>query len=188
MQTSSKKHNMTPGKAIPAERPPTPKMPQTPLPVATAKVAKGKGKMVPKVVHRSSPVKNMTALSRSSQSAKAGLQFSVPRVARFMKQGRFADRIGGGAPVYLAAALQYICSEIIELSGNEAQKSKKQRIIPRHIMLAIRNDIELNKLLGHNADFSQSGVVPKIAKEILPNNKKGKGGKMNDDEDEDMLE
>jgi len=33
-------------------------------------------------------------------------------------------------------------------------------------MLAIRNDPELNKLVGKGADFAQSGVVPNISKEI----------------------
>ena len=47
-------------------------------------------------------------------------------------------------------------------------------------MLGIRNDIELNKLLGKNADFAESGVVPNIQKQILPG-KKGKS--MNDDEE-----
>ncbi len=81
-----------------------------------------------------------------------------------MKQGRYADRIGGGAPVYLASTLQYICSEILELAGNECELQKKQRINPRHIMLGIKNDIELNKLLAKNADFAESGVVPHIHK------------------------
>lgn len=44
-------------------------------------------------------------------------------------------------------------------------------------MLAIRNDPELNKLLGRNADFANSGVVPKIHKDVQPNKKGGKGGK-----------
>ncbi len=174
---------MTPVKqapAAPAERPVTPKMMAAP----PIKGGKGKGKIIPNVVHRTSPLKSV---GRSNMSAKAGLQFSVPRVNRFMKQGRYADRIGAGAPVYLTSALQYICSEIIELAGNEAQKAKKVRIVPRHVMLAIRNDLELNKLLGHNCDFSQSGVVPKIQKEIMPSNKKGgKAGKMDEDEDEAM--
>jgi histone H2A len=125
-------------------------------------------------------------LARVNKSARAGLQFAVPRVARFMKQGRYAERIGGGAPVYLASALQYICSEIVELAGNEAERAKKQRIKPRHVMLAIRADPELNKLLGKNADFMNTGVAPHICKEILPNHKKG--GKDIQDDDIDMNE
>ena len=152
----------------------------------TTAIIKGKGKA--KALINESPVKPLTASSgahsgaRLGQSVKAGLQFSVPRVARFMKQGRYADRIGGGAPIYLTAALQYICSEIVELAGNEALRVKKQRIVPRHVMLAIRNDPELNKLVGHKADFANSGVVPKIHKEVQPGKKGGKGGKCGEDE------
>lgn len=36
-----------------------------------------------------------------SRSAKAGLQFPVGRIARYLKKGKYAERIGAGAPVYL---------------------------------------------------------------------------------------
>ena len=68
-----------------------------------------------------------------SKSAKAGLQFPVGRIARFMKQGRFSQRIGAGAPVYLAAVLEYLAAEVLELAGNAARDNKKTRIVPRHI-------------------------------------------------------
>jgi len=64
------------------------------------------------------------------------------------------------------------------LAGNAARDNKKQRIVPRHLQLAIRNDEELNKLLG-DVVISQGGVVPHIAAELLPS-KSSKGKK--DDE------
>ena len=83
-----------------------------------------------------------------SRSSKAGLQFPVGRVHRLLRKGNYARRVGAGAPVYLAAVLEYLAAEILELAGNAARDNKKSRIIPRHLQLAIRNDEELNKLLN----------------------------------------
>lgn len=107
-----------------------------------------------------------------SRSAKAGLQFPVGRLARYLKQGGYAKRVGGAAPVYMAAVLEYIVAEVLELAGNAAKDNKKMRIIPRHIQLAVRNDDELNAFFG-NAIIAAGGVLPNINAALLPA-KKGK--------------
>ena len=109
----------------------------------------------------------------TSRSSKAGLQFPVGRVSRFLRQGRYAPRVGAGAPVYLAAVLEYLAAEILELAGNAARDNKKSRIIPRHIQLAVRNDEELNKLLG-NVTIASGGVLPNIHAVLLPKKSGGK--------------
>src|SRR5437868_3382434 len=96
-----------------------------------------------------------------SRSSRAGLQFPVGRIHRLLRKGNYAQRVGAGAPVYLAAVLEYLAAEILELAGNAARDNKKTRIIPRHLQLAIRNDEELNKLLGH-VTIAQGGVLPNI--------------------------
>ncbi|XP_054834364.1 histone H2A-like [Eublepharis macularius] len=102
-----------------------------------------------------------------SRSSRAGLQFPVGRVHRLLRKGNYAERIGGGAPVYLAAVLEYLTAEILELAGNAARDNKKSRIIPRHLQLAVRNDEELNKLLG-GVTIAQGGVLPNIHAVLLP--------------------
>ncbi|XP_021529941.1 histone H2A type 2-C isoform X2 [Cinclus cinclus] len=62
------------------------------------------------------------------------------------------------------AGLQF---PILELAGNAARDNKKTRIIPRHLQLAIRNDEELNKLLG-KVTIAQGGVLPNIQAVLLP--------------------
>ena len=102
-----------------------------------------------------------------SRSSKAGLQFPVGRIGRYLKKGRYAARVGAGAPVYLAAVLEYLTAEILELAGNAARDNKKTRIIPRHVQLAVRNDEELNKLLGGDT-IAQGGVLPNIHTVLIP--------------------
>ena len=102
-----------------------------------------------------------------SRSSKAGLQFPVGRIGRFLKAGKYSQHVGAGAPVYLAAVLEYLTAEVLELAGNAARDNKKARIIPRHVQLAVRNDEELNKLLGE-VTIASGGVLPNIHAVLLP--------------------
>ena len=102
-----------------------------------------------------------------TRSSRAGLQFPVGRIHRHLKKGNYAERVGAGAPVYLAAVLEYLAAEVLELAGNAARDNKKSRIIPRHLQLAIRNDEELNKLLN-GVTIAQGGVLPNIQAVLLP--------------------
>nr|AAB00193.1 histone H2A [Triticum aestivum]CAA64423.1 histone H2A [Triticum aestivum] len=102
-----------------------------------------------------------------TRSVKAGLQFPVGRIGRYLKKGRYAQRIGSGAPVYLAAVLEYLAAEVLELAGNAAKDNKKTRIIPRHLLLAVRNDQELGRLLA-GVTIAHGGVIPTINSVLLP--------------------
>lgn len=108
-----------------------------------------------------------------SRTKKAGLQFPVGRIHRHLRIGGYADRVGAGAPVYLAAVLEYLTAEVLELAGNAARDNKKTRIIPRHIQLAVRNDEELNKLLS-GVTIAAGGVLPNIHTVLMPKKKDAK--------------
>ncbi|PRQ24282.1 putative transcription factor Hap3/NF-YB family [Rosa chinensis] len=101
-----------------------------------------------------------------TRSVKAGLQFPVGRIGRYLKKGMYAQRVSSGAPVYLAGCLSTsqlkfrsslsLCLSciskfrvsVLQLSGNAAWGNKKNMIIPRHLLLAVRNDEGLGFLLG----------------------------------------
>lgn len=74
--------------------------------------------------------------------------------------------IHAGAPVYLAAVLEYLALEAVELAGNCAQQLKRQRIAPRHVYLAVHQDDELVKLFA-NVTIPGGGVVPHIPEALL---------------------
>jgi histone H2A len=112
----------------------------------------------------------MSEKQKTSNSRRAGLTFPVGRVSRQLREGRYAPRVGVAGSVYLTAALEYLTAEIIELSGNAAISNKKQRIIPRHVLLAVRNDNELDTLLK-DVTISAGGTMPNVNTFLLPSAK-----------------
>ncbi|XP_070709663.1 histone H2AX-like [Pempheris klunzingeri] len=137
------------------------------LPKKTDKAAKSKVKPRREMSGRGGKGAGKARAKAKSRSSRAGLQFPVGRVHRLLRKGNYAQRVGAGAPVYLAAVLEYLTAEILELAGNAARDNKKTRIIPRHLQLAVRNDEELNKLLG-GVTIAQGGVLPNIQAVLLP--------------------
>lgn len=101
-----------------------------------------------------------------SRSERAGLQFPVGRIHSNLKKGNYAKRIGTGAPIYLTGVIEYLVKEICELAGNAAIDNGKKRISPRHLLMAIKNDEEINKLLA-GVTIAQGGVLPNLHPSLL---------------------
>ncbi|KAJ6621354.1 histone-fold-containing protein [Mycena sp. CBHHK59/15] len=122
--------------------------------------------------------------TRGSQSARAGLVFPVGRVRRLLKKSNYAKRIGVGAAgepslvsvpisqynrpiVYLAAVLEYLMAELLELAGNCARDNHRVRIIPRHLLLAVRNDYEYDSHLPSELTLNSSLRLDKLLAETI---------------------
>ncbi|XP_072133392.1 histone H2A-like [Mobula birostris] len=103
-----------------------------------------------------------------SCSSWVGLQFPcVGRVHRLPRKGNYVEWVGAGALAYLAAVLEYPMVEMLALASNMARDNKKYYIIPRHLQLAVNNDMKLNKLL-RAVTIAQGWVLPNIQAMLLP--------------------
>ena len=102
-----------------------------------------------------------------NRTKKARLQFSVSRTEHLIRLYLPQYKLAQAAPVYLAAVLEYITAEVLELAGNVARDNKRARISVDHIFPAINNDEELKKLfknttLGTKAEANiHSVLLPK---------------------------
>src|SRR5947209_3192005 len=85
----------------------------------------------------------------SSGKGKSGLIFPVGRIGSLLRRGRYARRVSRSSAVYLAAVLEYLTAELLELSAKAVaqQKNKSSRLTPRAITLAVRHDDDLGNLL-----------------------------------------
>lgn len=79
----------------------------------------------------------------------------------------------------MAATLEYLTTELMEMSAIAANESKKSRVTPRHLHLAIYGDQETAQLLD-KVTLPQGGVTPMpIHPSLLPKKKAKEDDKEN---------
>jgi len=117
---------------------------------------------------------------RERQEHRAGIEFPVTRIRRYMQQRAPAHIISTKAAIALASTLEYLCSEVIELAGDECLEEGKGKIIkPRHINLAVKKDEELYGTVGGAVVFATSSVVPYIDPMLVVTKKRKKAKAQN---------
>ena len=87
----------------------------------------------------------------SAITSSAGLVAPVLEMAHIM-HARLGNPPSLTAAIYLAAAMEYLAAELLELAGNETAKSAaglvSKWIQPRHLQRALRGDQELGRLFS----------------------------------------
>ena len=106
-------------------------------------------------------VKGQVVKKSQTKSSRCDLIFPVGRCNSLIRKGRYAKACGVGGGIFMAAVLEYVCCEVLELAGNACSEQKKKQITPRHIMLAMKNDEEINKLLA-TTTIATGGTLPNI--------------------------
>ncbi len=133
------------------------------------------GKAIVRKSNSAKPKKGTSTRKAPERAEKRlGLAWGVGRTASALRKGRFSDRFGKGAAIFMAAVLQYLTSELLEMAGDHAHEKKKTLIQPKNIMHVIRNDDELSKLFAQ-IQVSDGGHKQHI-EDFLYGNKKGKKG------------
>ncbi|WWC61439.1 uncharacterized protein I303_104023 [Kwoniella dejecticola CBS 10117] len=112
----------------------------------------------------------------TKKSIRSGLTFPVTRVRRHFVKKEYAHRVDWSAAVYLAAVLEYLVCELVELAGTAASELGKKRITPRHVQLAVKGDEELDKLL-QKVFIAEGGVRPFIHETLMPKDDKSKSNR-----------
>jgi histone H2A len=79
-------------------------------------------------------------------------------------------RITLEAAIFSAAVIEYLTAEVLELSGECTKQMKKGRIVPRHILSAVRMDDELSELFPKSTTISSAGVMPTAIPAFLTRN------------------
>jgi len=111
--------------------------------------------------------KEVVARRRLSKSKRACLVMPVAKVLAGLKKGRYASRVRVDAAVYLAATLEYLVAEVLELAGNCSKYMKRKRVTPQHIQMTFLHDSELGELTK-GVIVPEGGVKLNILKELLP--------------------
>lgn len=81
-----------------------------------------------------------------TKSKKAGLVYPVARFNKMAKRESGLKRVGGSAPVYLAAVAEYVGAEILTMAGELTKKQGRKRITAEDLLLAVRGDPDVRKL------------------------------------------
>lgn len=82
---------------------------------------------------------------KGSQTRRSNLTFPVPFFKNLLNS-TLRTRVSWDAAAYLTAVVEYVGAEILELATNECRNEKLRRVSPRHVLIAIRRDVDFSEM------------------------------------------
>lgn len=105
---------------------------------------------------------------KTSRTKRAGLVFSVPLAEKYIRNFSAFRRVSSDASVALAAVLQYVVAEILDLALKITLDIEEKTISPKTLNQAVRHDQELNMLMTALYGAAYGPQVPHISAKLLP--------------------
>lgn len=75
-----------------------------------------------------------------------------------MRSRDYGKCISRDAPVFIATVMEYLCTELLALSGDVCLRAGKKIIKARHMEIAVRKDAEFERLFL-NKTFEGAGKI-----------------------------
>ena len=101
-----------------------------------------------------------------SKSARAELEMPVGRIGRHLRRGCYFKRYSDATAVYLAAVIEFLCKEVLDMAGIACKNDGRQRIKPDHIFQGIQEDESFVELFD-NIVISEGGFTEHIDPSLL---------------------
>ena len=128
---------------------------------------------------------NEDTVKGASRQDRAGILFPPSITDKFIRHSGFGYAkimITSSAPVFMAAVLEYLTAELLDMSATIARDNKRVRITIRDLEMSVRTDNEFNTLFNtYNLEFLGGGVVPFIHESLLAKKPRKKGRRTTDD-------
>lgn len=107
---------------------------------------------------------NVESSTGSSRQGKAGIIFPPSIAEKFLRNFGLSNvMVTSSAPVFLAAVLEYLVAEILEIAYKSANSHKRIRITIRDLQLSVGGDQELSNLFQKlNISLLGGGVIPYV--------------------------